>query len=132
LLCKPGAAHSDQSPTLTQLSSTGHAPCSSHRNVIKVTQADAVFLVVLALTTQPALRVRYYEADDSVFLDDEYLIKGGSGRLLWLLLGMLAAHGRTTFSNRELRLHPLLKLPGCTHCAWRIRTRTAEPNSQSD
>jgi adenylate cyclase len=58
------------------------------------------------------LRVRYYEVDDSVFLDDGYLIKGVSGRVLWLLLALHAEHGRSTFSNRELRLHPSLKLPG--------------------
>jgi adenylate cyclase len=56
--------------------------------------------------------VRYYEADDSVFLDDEYLIKGVSGRILWLLLDLYSREGRTAFSNRELRLHPFLNLPG--------------------
>jgi adenylate cyclase len=59
----------------------------------------------------PLLHVRYYEADDSVFLDDEYLIKGVSGRVLWLLLKLNDESGRLTFSNRELRLHPFLKLP---------------------
>jgi adenylate cyclase len=57
------------------------------------------------------LHVRYYEVDDSVFLDDEYLIKGVSGRVLWLLLKLYDDNGRLTFSNRELRLHPFLKLP---------------------
>jgi adenylate cyclase len=58
------------------------------------------------------LRVRYYEADDSIFLDDEYLIKGLSGRVLWLLLSLHVEQGRSTFSNRELRLQPALKLAG--------------------
>jgi adenylate cyclase len=62
-------------------------------------------------TTAGAVRVRYYEADDSVFVDDEYLIKGLPGRILWLVLTLHAAEGRTTFTNRELRLHPFLKLP---------------------
>jgi adenylate cyclase len=57
------------------------------------------------------LRVRHYAADDSVFLDDDYLIKGVAGAVLWKLLGDHAAHGRTEFSNRELRLAPQIRLP---------------------
>jgi hypothetical protein len=57
------------------------------------------------------LRVRHYAADDSVFLDDDYLIKGVAGAVLWKLLSEHAAHGRTEFSNRELRLAPDLRLP---------------------
>ena len=57
------------------------------------------------------LRVRYYQADDSVFVDGEYLIKGLPGRILWLLLSLRQSDGRDSFSNRELRLHALLKLP---------------------
>jgi hypothetical protein len=57
------------------------------------------------------VRVRYYEADDSVFVDGEYLIKGLPGKILWLVLTLREAEGRSTFLNRELRLHPFLKLP---------------------
>jgi putative methionine-R-sulfoxide reductase with GAF domain len=65
-----------------------------------------------AVGASPAtVRVRYYEADDSVFVDGEYLIKGLPGRILWLVLTLRAAEGRSTFSNRELRLHPFLRLP---------------------
>ena len=58
------------------------------------------------------LKVRYYEADDSIFLDGEYVIKGLPGRILWLLLRLRESEGREVFLNRELRLHPALKLPG--------------------
>ena len=57
------------------------------------------------------LQVRYYEADDSVFVDGEYLIRGLPGKILWLLLSLREKEGRTTFTNRELRLHPFLKMP---------------------
>ena len=61
-----------------------------------------------ALRAGPApaapLRVRHYPADDSVFFDDEYLIKGVAGAVLWKLLREHAGSGRTAFTNRELRL----------------------------
>ncbi|HYN58007.1 MAG TPA: GAF domain-containing protein [Rubrivivax sp.] len=57
------------------------------------------------------LRVRHYAADDSVFLDDDYLIKGVAGAVLWKLLRDHADTGRTEFSNRELRLAPDIRLP---------------------
>jgi adenylate cyclase len=57
------------------------------------------------------LRVRYYEADDSVFIDGEYLIRGVPGKILWLLLTLHEKEGRTAFLNRELRLHPFLRMP---------------------
>ncbi len=57
------------------------------------------------------LRVRYFEADGSVFLDDDYLIKGVAGAVLWKLLRDHAQDGRTEFSNRELRLSAEIRLP---------------------
>ena len=57
------------------------------------------------------VRVSFYEANDSVFLDHRYLIRGVAGRVLWLLLTLHEADGRTTFYNRELRLHSWLELP---------------------
>ncbi|HET7527823.1 MAG TPA: GAF domain-containing protein [Burkholderiaceae bacterium] len=57
------------------------------------------------------LRVRHYEHDDSVFLGDDYLIKGVAGAVLWKLLCDHAQHGRTEFTNRELRLAPDIRLP---------------------
>lgn len=59
----------------------------------------------------PVVTVRHYAADDSVFLDHDYLIKGVAGAILWKLLREQAATGRTAFSNRELRLDPSLRLP---------------------
>lgn len=57
------------------------------------------------------LVIRHYRADDSVFIDDEYVIKGVAGAILWFLLGEHARSGRTEFSNKELRLSPQIRLP---------------------
>ena len=59
----------------------------------------------------PALRLRRYTANDSVFIDDAYLIKGVAGAIFWKLMGDHLRHGRTEFSNRELRLDPAIRLP---------------------
>jgi len=59
----------------------------------------------------PRVTVRYYTANDSVFLDDDYLIKGVAGAILWKLLRNYSENQRCEFSNRELRLDPSLGLP---------------------
>jgi adenylate cyclase len=55
--------------------------------------------------------VRHYAENDSVFLDDDYLIKGVAGAIFWALVNDYARDGRTAFSNRELRLDPRIRLP---------------------
>ena len=55
--------------------------------------------------------VRHYPADDSVFLDDDYLIKGVAGAVFWALVSDHVNRGRSAFSNRELRLDPRVRLP---------------------
>ncbi len=57
------------------------------------------------------VRVRHFSVDNSVFLDDQYLIKGVAGAILWVMLSDHADQGRTAFSNRELRLDPRVRLP---------------------
>ncbi len=59
----------------------------------------------------PPLVVRHYAADDTVFVGDEYLIKGVAGAIFWKLLGDYTRAGRTEFTNRELRLDPAIRLP---------------------
>jgi adenylate cyclase len=59
----------------------------------------------------PAIQVKHYADDDSVFLDNEYLIKGVAGGILWRLLSQYQQEGREEFSNREIRLDQSLELP---------------------
>jgi adenylate cyclase len=56
------------------------------------------------------IRLRYHADDDSVFIDDKYLIKGLSGRLLHRLVRIFLTEGRTDFCNREVRLDPHMRL----------------------
>ena len=58
------------------------------------------------------LRVRHFAANDSVFLDDDYLIKGVAGAILWTLLSDFVERRRTVFTNKGLRVDPRIRLPG--------------------
>jgi adenylate cyclase len=64
-----------------------------------------------AASDGPALRMRRFGRDNSIFLDDTYLIRGVAGAILWKLAGEFLRSGRREFSNRELRLAPELHLP---------------------
>jgi adenylate cyclase len=57
------------------------------------------------------LVVRHYVENDSIFLGDDYLIKGVAGSIFWALAQDFSERGRCDFSNRELRLDPRIKLP---------------------
>jgi adenylate cyclase len=64
-----------------------------------------------ALADSTPVIVRRYRVNDSVFIDDDYLIKGVAGAIFWKLVNDVAAGRRDEFTNRELRLDPTLKLP---------------------
>jgi GAF domain-containing protein len=57
------------------------------------------------------LSIRHFASDHSVFVDNDYLIKGVAGAIVWKLLRAYAGEGRTEFTNRELRLDATLGLP---------------------
>ncbi len=64
-----------------------------------------------APTSGPPAVIRHYAENDSIFIDDDYLIKGVAGSILWTLLTDFVARGRHSFSNRELRVDPRICLP---------------------
>jgi hypothetical protein len=57
------------------------------------------------------LAVRHFAADHAVFIDNDYLIKGVAGSILWILLSEFQRSGRRDYCNRELRRDPRLALP---------------------
>jgi len=59
----------------------------------------------------PRVTLKHFCEDDSVFLDDEYMIKGVAGAIFWAMAWDYVHKGRVTFTNRELRLDPRIRLP---------------------
>jgi hypothetical protein len=65
----------------------------------------------MTMTRRRPLRVRYFSSNASIFLGDDYLIKGVAGSILWKLLREYTQSGRNQFTNREIRLDPDILLP---------------------
>jgi len=81
---------------------------SSDKQDEPLRKTDAISLI------QPGgaiLAVRHYAQDDTIFVEDDYLIKGVAGAILWKLLNEYKNDGRVDFTNRELRLDTALSLP---------------------
>lgn len=59
----------------------------------------------------PPAEVKHFASDDSILVDNAYLIKGVAGRILWRLLRDHVESDRVDFSNKEIRLDQSLALP---------------------
>jgi adenylate cyclase len=59
----------------------------------------------------PCSLIKHYESDDSVFIDDAYLVKGMPGRILRKIVYSYLSDGRSEFTNKEIRLDSSLQLP---------------------
>jgi hypothetical protein len=89
-----------------QLAASDAEPVATAARAVPVEPRDAVPVPAAAPVT-----LRHYAVDGSTFLDDDYVIKGVAGRLLWKIVAEHAATGRTSFTNREAKLDPVLELP---------------------
>jgi len=72
---------------------------------------QAVAIAKTAGANGPPVVIRHYAANDSIFIDEEYLIKGVAGAIFWKLVNDYHTQNRTEFSNRELRLDTTIGLP---------------------
>jgi adenylate cyclase len=70
----------------------------------KAAAAAMPAVVAPAPAQGPLLRMRHYPRDHSVFVGDEYLIRGVAGAILAKVVRNRIATGIDTFSTRELRL----------------------------
>ncbi len=74
-------------------------------------QAAAAPAPAAAASSMNRSEIVYYETDECIMVDGDYLIRSVPAKILWRLLTQHAATGRREFTNRELRLDKSLKLP---------------------
>ncbi|WP_261320949.1 GAF domain-containing protein [Rhizobium leguminosarum] len=74
-------------------------------------KAEASADMAVELPTGRRIAVRFYARDGSLFVDDDYLIRGVPGRLLLHFLEDYARTGKRDFLNREIRRDRRLQLP---------------------
>lgn len=88
-----------------------HAAATLLIGEVMANEAVAAPLKAAAKLPTASFRVVHHVFDDSVFIDNDYVIRGVAGRLLVYLLERYLIGGRVEFSNREIRLAPELRLP---------------------
>lgn len=75
------------------------------------TEAETAPPAANATASGRAVRVTHHRIDDSIFVDDAYVVKGIAGALLRLMIERHLEEGRCEFSNRELRLALAARMP---------------------
>jgi len=121
-LVAPMLAHRKLVGVLCLQSETPGAFQSDDECVVSILANNIAMAMAAMQRTEPAaagspqaragtVEIKHYAEDDSVFLDNEYLIKGVAGGILWRLLRAHEEQGRSEFSNKEIRLDPSLELP---------------------
>jgi adenylate cyclase len=106
---KPFAFRSDDETALAIVASAAALALTLAENVSEDAPAESTEMRSRA--GGPPFKVTHHVYDDSVFIDEQYVIKGVAGRLLTFMLSIYARDGRCDFTNRELRLAPALRLP---------------------
>ncbi|MBI3382797.1 MAG: GAF domain-containing protein [Aquabacterium sp.] len=102
MACADPAEPATDTPTL---------PASTASFTVTAVSAPPMTTITPALGDERPVLVRYFKADHSIFLDEDYLIKGVAGAIFWKLVQVRQHEGRDQFTNRELRLAPDLSLP---------------------
>ena len=108
-------AYSDADQQALTVVAATLASAIEHLRAVEEDEDDPVVATpVKATSAEPtaAATLRHFPVDGSCFLDNDYLVKGVAGRILWSLLRQHDADGRVDFTNRELRLDRSLDLPG--------------------
>jgi putative methionine-R-sulfoxide reductase with GAF domain len=108
---EPGRYGYDEEDALVVLASHIGATARFCDAVLETTDHDERPAVRTAEPQGQPLRIRHYVENDSIFVDEDYLIKGVAGAILWRLVRGFVDERRTEYSNRELRLDPTLRLP---------------------
>jgi len=103
-------SYDDEDALVALAAQLGNALRALHE-VDEATESGAPSPARIAPAGGEPVMVRHYAADDSVFLGDDYLIKGVAGAILRKLVAEYLRDGRTEFTNRELRLDPSIRLP---------------------
>jgi len=77
------------------------------------TQTDRLVREPSAATPRAVTRRRFtfFQKEDCICVDGDYLIRNVPARILWRLLRQYRDEGRVEFTNRELRMDTWLGLP---------------------